>query len=63
MQIHSREAAKFLFGIAYHAALGHRWLGIWSKYLLPGKFSRFTFTSTMNTVAMVVWPIVLTTLV
>ena len=58
MQLPAREVAKFLSGIAFHETLGHWWLGIWGQHMLPWKFSWFTFTSTINTVAMVIWPIV-----
>lgn len=49
MQLRVREIAKFLSGIAFHETIGHWWLGIWGKDLLPWKFSWFTFTSTINT--------------
>jgi hypothetical protein len=58
MQLRTREVAKFLSGIAFHETLGHWWLGIWGQHMLPWKFSSFTFTSTVNTVAMAIWPIV-----
>ena len=63
MQLRTREVAKFLSGIAFHETIGHWWLGIWGKDLLPWKFSWFTLTSTINTVAMVIWPIVFIALV
>ena len=55
----SREVAKFLSGIAFSESIGHLWLGIWGQDMLPWQFSWFTFTSTINNVAMVIWPIVL----
>ncbi len=63
MQLRAREVAKFLSGIAFHETLGHWWLGIWGQDMLPWKFSWFTFTSTINVFAMVIWPIVLVALV
>jgi len=63
VQLRTREVAKFLSGIAFHETIGHWWLGLWGKDLLPWKFSWFTFTSTVNTVAMVIWPIVFIALV
>lgn len=57
MSATSREVAKFLSGIAFHETLGHWWLGIWGKDMLPWEFSWFTFTSEMNTACMVVWPV------
>ncbi len=63
MQMRAREVAKFLSGIAFHETLGHWWLGIWGQDMLPWKFSWFTFTNTINTVAMVIWPIVFIALV
>jgi len=63
MKIRAREIAKFLSGIAFHETLGHWWLGIWGKDMLPWKFSWFTFTNDMNNVCMVVWPVVFIALV
>ena len=59
----SRDIAKFLAGIAFSESVGHLWLGIWGQDMLPWQFSWFTFTSTMNTVAMVAWPMVFAGLV
>lgn len=63
MQLRIREGAKFLSGIAFSETLGHWWLGIWGQHMLPWEFSWFTLTSTINTVAMVLWPIVFIALV
>jgi len=63
MSKYLREVAKFLSGIAATETLGHLWLGIWGKHMLPMELGLFTFTDTMNTVAMVFWPIALITLV
>ena len=58
-----REAAKFLAGLAACETLGHLWLGIWGKHLLPMDLGWFTFTETMNDVVMVAWPVALCGLV
>lgn len=63
MSATSREVAKFLSGIAFNETLGHWWLGVWGKDMLPWEFSWFTFTSEMNTGCMVVWPVLLFSLV
>ncbi|MFZ9689481.1 MAG: hypothetical protein ACO3DS_06545 [Phycisphaerales bacterium] len=63
MQSRSRDVAKFLAGIAFSESVGHLWLGIWGQDMLPWSFGSFTFTSTMNAVAMVAWPAVLVALV
>jgi hypothetical protein len=63
MQLRVREVAKLCSGIAFHETLGHWWLGIWGQHMLPWTFGWFTFTSTINTVAMVLWPIVFLALV
>jgi hypothetical protein len=63
MSTSMREVAKFLSGIAANETLGHWWLGIWGKHLLPMQLGWFAWTDTMNTFAMVFWPIVLVTLV
>jgi len=63
MKLPLREVAKFLSGIAFQEMLGHWWLGIWGQHMLPWKFGGFTFTSTLNTFAMVIWPIVFAALV
>ncbi len=54
-----REVAKFLSGIAFNETVGHWWLGIWGRDLLPWDFGSFTFTNTMNQTCMVVWPLIL----
>lgn len=58
-----REIAKFLSGIAFHETLGHWWLGIWGRDLLPWEFETFTFTSDMNRICMALWPLVFSALV
>jgi hypothetical protein len=58
-----REGAKFLAGFAAGETIGHLWLGMWGKHLLPMTLGWFTFTESMNAVVMMVWPIVLCTLV
>ena len=58
-----REAAKFLAGIAAGESLGHWWLGIWGQHLLPMPLGWFTFTASMNSVVMVLWPALLVSLV
>lgn len=62
MSTRSQEVAKFLAGIAASETLGHWWLGIWGGNVLPPKLPWFTFTSTMNTFAMIAWPVVLAAL-
>jgi len=63
MAQYGRELAKFFSGVAANETIGHGWLGIWGKDLLPMKIGGFTFTSTINTYAMIVWPLVLIALV
>lgn len=63
MSTHLREGAKFLAGFAAGETIGHLWLGMWGKHLLPMPLGWFTFTESMNAVVMMVWPIVLCTLV
>lgn len=58
-----REIAKFLSGVAFSESIGHLWLGIWGQDMLPWRFSWFTFTSTTNSVAMILWPMALLGLV
>jgi hypothetical protein len=59
----SREAAKFLAGVAANETIGHWWLGLWGRELLPLKLPWFSFTERANTIVMIVWPIVLIGLV
>jgi hypothetical protein len=59
----TREIAKFLSGYAGAETLGHWWMGIWGRHLLPIDLGWFTFTPTFNTFAMIVWPLVLAALV
>lgn len=58
-----REIAKFLSGVAAHETVGHWWLGLWGKSLLPIKVLGITFTESLNVYFMIGWPIVLCTLV
>jgi hypothetical protein len=58
-----REIAKFLSGIAFNETLGHWWLGVWGRDLLPWDFGFSTFTDKMNHVCMAVWPLLLIGLV
>lgn len=55
----SRECAKFLAGIAFQESIGHLWLGIWGRDLLPLSLRWFTFTAEMNAICMVAWPTLL----
>ena len=59
----TREIAKFLSGYAAAETLGHWWMGIWGRHLLPMDVGWFTFTTTFNTFAMIFWPVVLAALV
>ena len=59
----TRETAKFLSGLAAAEALGHWWIGIWGRDLLPRDLGWFTFTPALNTFAMMAWPLVLIALV
>ena len=59
----TREIAKFLSGYAAAETLGHWWMGIWGRYLLPIDVGWFTFTPAFNTFAMIIWPLVLAALV
>ena len=59
----AKEGGKFLSGIAFSETVGHWWLGIWGQHMLPWDFGWFTFTSSINTFAMILWPIVLVALV
>ncbi|HEY3244378.1 MAG TPA: hypothetical protein VGM03_13615 [Phycisphaerae bacterium] len=63
MASYRRDIAKFLAGFAANETIGHWWVGIWGTDLFPMKIGGFTFTSTINTFAMIVWPIVLIALV
>lgn len=54
---------KVATGMVLSETLGHLWLGIWGRNLLPWQFGGFTFTETMNRYAMVGWPIALFVLV
>ena len=56
------EVAKFLSGYAAAETLGHWWIGIWGRHLLPMDVGWFTFTPAFNTFAMIVWPLVLAAL-
>jgi hypothetical protein len=58
----TREVAKFLSGYAAAETLGHWWMGIWGRDLLPMDIGWFTFTPAFNTFAMICWPLVLATL-
>lgn len=59
----AKEAAKFLSGVAAHETVGHWWLGVWGRHLLPRDLGWFTFTEQMNWFAMAGWPVVLAALV
>ena len=59
----TREAAKFLAGYAGAETLGHWWMGVWGRHLMPLDLGWFTFTPAVNTFAMIFWPLVLVALV
>ena len=59
----TREIAKFLSGYAAAETLGHWWMGIWGRHLLPIDVGWFTFTPAFNAFAMIAWPLVLAALV
>ena len=59
----ARETAKFFAGYAAAETLGHWWMGIWGKDLLPMDLGWFTFTASVNMFAMIAWPLVLIALV
>jgi len=59
----TREIAKVLTGYAGAETVGHWWMGIWGRHLLPIDMGWFTFTPALNTFAMIVWPLVLVALV
>ncbi len=57
------EIAKFCSGIAAHETVGHWWLGLWGRDLLPFRFAGITFTAEYNMIFMALWPAVLAVLV
>ena len=59
----TREIAKALSGYAAAETIGHWWMGIWGRHLLPLDMGWFTFTPALNTFAMIIWPLVLAALV
>jgi hypothetical protein len=59
----NQEIAKFLAGYAGAETIGHWWMGIWGRQLLPIDMGWFTFTRDLNTLAMAAWPVVLAALV
>ena len=59
----TREVAKVLCGYAGAETIGHWWMGIWGRHLLPMDLGWFTFTPGFNAVAMIAWPLVLAALV
>jgi hypothetical protein len=59
----TREIAKVLCGYAGAETIGHWWMGIWGRDLLPMDLGWFTFTAAFNVFAMVAWPLVLIALV
>lgn len=63
MSSRSKEIAKFFSGIVAHETVGHWWLGIWGRDLMPIKFAGITFTEQFNWVCMAVWPFALAALV
>lgn len=63
MHSKAREVAKFLSGIAFSETIGHWWLGIWGQHMLPWRFGCFTFTSTANHIAMIIWPTLLVAII
>jgi hypothetical protein len=58
-----RDIAKVLCGYAGAETIGHWWMGIWGRDLLPMHIGSFTFTPALNTFAMIAWPLVLAALV
>lgn len=63
MHSKAREVAKFLSGIAFSETIGHWWLGIWGQHMLPWRSGWFTFTSTANHIAMIIWPTLLVAII
>ncbi len=63
MKCRAKEFAKFFAGIAAHETVGHWWLGVWGRDLMPIKFAGITFTEQYNMVLMAAWPIILAALV
>lgn len=63
MSSRAKEFAKFVSGIAAHETVGHWWLGVWGRDLMPIKFFGITFTAEYNMILMAVWPLVLAALV
>lgn len=63
MKLSARDILILVTGIAAHESIGHWWLGIWGREMLPIKLGRITFTAEWNTFAMIAWPIALVPLV
>jgi hypothetical protein len=63
MASQSHHLAVFLAGIAFQESLGHWWLGIWGRDILPIKLGPWSFTYETNLLFMIGWPIVLGSLV
>ena len=48
MKSHARDWAVYLAGVATSETLGHWWLGVWGKDLLPVKVGPWTITADVN---------------
>ena len=59
----TRDIAKVLCGYAGAETIGHWWMGVWGRHLMPMEMGWFTFTPAFNTFAMIAWPLVLAALV
>jgi hypothetical protein len=63
MNTRIRNVAIFVAGIAADETVGHWWLGLWGRNLLPLKLGWFTFTPELNWFAMAFWPVLLAAIV
>lgn len=59
MRSHARDWAVYLAGVSTSETLGHWWLGVWGKDLLPLAVGPWTVTADANVWFMVAWPAVL----
>lgn len=63
MNSNGRQVAMVLTGVAADETVGHWWLGIWGRDLLPVRIGPWSVTSEANMVFMVAWPLLLAALV
>jgi hypothetical protein len=59
----TREVMKFLSGYAAAKTIGHWWMAIWGRHLLPIDMGWFTFTPAINAFAVAFWTLALIGLV